>query len=679
MSSISTITTVEGDVYDIRASGIPYGHCDSTSTSTAFTATVPGVTSLHDGVCALIKNGVVTSAEGCTLNINGLGAKPLYSSMSAATRVTTMFSVNYTILVVYDETRVSGGCWVVYYGYYTSTNSIGYQVRTNSTVRNTTDAFRYYKILFSSPDNTKWVPAASSTANSATSAKTVNQRPINPFGEIVYCSGTTSYAANAAISATSIWQQYTLTLGYSFNRTGAALVLTTKKPVYVKCAPQSDGSAIIDADTPYVQDLPSTADGKIYIWLGIAYSTTQIELTINHPIFYYKDGAIRLWTNVPPVDTSNLLTKTDEKVWFEINTVVPAEEGGDSEAVIGIVDSSGNRVGVDEIAAAYKKSRDVIIYYYPPRSNGEICGSLEISRISNIDTVSKTIEIVSYYTEGFRHMTFAESDNETVLIDSHELYIGDITDLSTVLTTDSYVKLFEIVQENGNTYIYDYYEGINVDFYGLMAVESSRGAIIRYGSTNCFVTATDYYYTTAVISYIDAVNGQKRLHEMLFENDFNNNVMVMQSETITIIPTKTSDLQNDSGFITGMAIMSYGSSTWNDFLTAYRANKVVYCRASSNSNPASGSQTRLAFMAYVDNADNPGSVEFQYYRSVSSHTNAQQGDQVYVYKLESNGTWSVTVREAYTKIVAGTGLSSSYSNGVLTLSLDLPTWQGGSY
>ena len=88
----------------------------------------------------------------------------------------------------------------------------------------------------------------------------------------------------------------------------------------------------------------------------------------------------------------------------------------------------------------------------------------------------------------------------------------------------------------------------------------------------------------------------------------------------TAIPTKTSDLNNDSGFITGMTILSYGSSTWNDFITAYNANKVVYCRASSNSNPASGSQTRLAFMAYVDNAASPTNVEFQYYRSVSSHS-----------------------------------------------------------
>lgn len=134
-----------------------------------------------------------------------------------------------------------------------------------------------------------------------------------------------------------------------------------------------------------------------------------------------------------------------------------------------------------------------------------------------------------------------------------------------------------------------------------------------------------------------------------------------------LIPTNISDLTNDSGFITGMEILSYGSSTWNDFITAYNAKKVVYCRASSNSNPASGSQTRLAFMAYVNNATNPTSVEFQYYRSVSSHSDSQQGDQVFVYELVSTGTWSVKTRNTFTKIAAGTNMTSSYADGTLTL------------
>jgi len=99
-----------------------------------------------------------------------------------------------------------------------------------------------------------------------------------------------------------------------------------------------------------------------------------------------------------------------------------------------------------------------------------------------------------------------------------------------------------------------------------------------------------------------------------------------------------------------MVILSYGNSTWNDFLTAYQNNVIVYCRASSNANPASGSQLRMAFMAYVaGSAETPTEVEFQYYRSISSHSATQMGDQVYIYKLTNKNVWSVTIREASVK------------------------------
>lgn len=133
----------------------------------------------------------------------------------------------------------------------------------------------------------------------------------------------------------------------------------------------------------------------------------------------------------------------------------------------------------------------------------------------------------------------------------------------------------------------------------------------------------------------------------------------------------TFDLVDEkSGYITGMTILSYGSSTWSDFIEAYNAKKVVYCRASSNTNPASGSQTRLAFMAYVSDADNPTNVEFQYYRSVSSHTASQQGDQVYVYKLDKTAGWTATTREAAVKININAnhdGIETTYSNGTVSI------------
>lgn len=115
-----------GNAY--RALSIPMGALDSGSTATVMSATVPGITELRDGVCVWLKNGVITSASGVTLNINGLGAKPLYSSLAAASRSTTIFNINYTLLLVYNSTRVEGGCWDVVYGIDTNTTYTPYSL-----------------------------------------------------------------------------------------------------------------------------------------------------------------------------------------------------------------------------------------------------------------------------------------------------------------------------------------------------------------------------------------------------------------------------------------------------------------------------------------------------------------------------------------------------------------------
>ena len=291
-----------------KAAAIPFGRVDSTSTSTNFTASVEGITALEDGVCVLLQNGVVASASGFTLNINNLGAHPCFNNMTAATRDTTIFAKDYTMLMVYDATRVVGGitgAWCCYRGYDANTNTIGYQVRTNSATLPVKFTTYRYRLYFTSADGTHWVGANASTSTNATSSRTPTSEKINPFGPIIYypTNGTTN--KDAVLTATAIWQQYTLTLGYSFNHTGAALVLEYPKPVYLKCEPQSDGSVKIAGSNTvasYVQELPTTEDGFVYIFLGIAYAATTMELRLEHPVYYFKGGEIRLWTNQAAAD-----------------------------------------------------------------------------------------------------------------------------------------------------------------------------------------------------------------------------------------------------------------------------------------------------------------------------------------------------------------------------------------
>lgn len=126
-----------------------------------------------------------------------------------------------------------------------------------------------------------------------------------------------------------------------------------------------------------------------------------------------------------------------------------------------------------------------------------------------------------------------------------------------------------------------------------------------------------------------------------------------------ILPTKVSQLQNDSGYITGLVMLEYGTSTWQDFQNAFNSNKIVYCKVNG----------RMAFLAYISTSN----VEFQYYRSLSSPSVSSQPDEVYVYTLTNANKWTTTTRKASSTIAVGTGLSRSYTANTRTMTLSVDT------
>ena len=117
---------------------------------------------------------------------------------------------------------------------------------------------------------------------------------------------------------------------------------------------------------------------------------------------------------------------------------------------------------------------------------------------------------------------------------------------------------------------------------------------------------------------------------------------------------------------TKMVVLQYWVSTWQDFLDAYNKNALVYCKVSSWS-----SGYRMAFMAYTAWQWTPTEVEFQYYRSRSSHsTAANQLDEVYVYKLTNAWVWTTTQRDTAAKAIAWTWIGLSFNSSGMTISAD---------
>lgn len=211
--------------------------------------------------------------------------KEKFADKSVETRKQDLLVSGTNIKTINNNSLVGSGNVTI-----SSANSIGYFLRTNYIGMTASDSCGFSRIWFTSADGTKMVPINTSSSTSSTAAKTLNTRPIDPFGRIMYYSSA-GYA-NSSLYTNTQWDQYApVIIGYSYVKT-----LTKGLPVYLKCTPQSDGSAVM-ADV--VQALPSTNDGCIYIFLGVAYTTTNMELLMHHPVYYHDGTGIRLWTGEP--------------------------------------------------------------------------------------------------------------------------------------------------------------------------------------------------------------------------------------------------------------------------------------------------------------------------------------------------------------------------------------------
>lgn len=102
---------------------------------------------------------------------------------------------------------------------------------------------------------------------------------------------------------------------------------------------------------------------------------------------------------------------------------------------------------------------------------------------------------------------------------------------------------------------------------------------------------------------------------------------LVAGENIEITASGSDLIISTSGTNQGLFLATYGVSTYNEVKAAVDANKIVYCSVSG----------RMAFLAYIGS----NNYEFQYYRS-NIPLNAT--DSVFVYKIESNNSWTTAER-----------------------------------
>ena len=171
-----------------------------------------------------------------------------------------------------------------------------------------------YQLLFQTDENTL-TPLTNANNVIAATKTMLTDVEFDPFGRIFYYNTTTAAAAGGVISAGTLY--YALSgfdARYGFNITTSTF--TAHKPFYLVVTPLSNGKCKIASTTPWAQSLPSSNDGKWYIFIGRTYSGYQISLYPYHPV-YYHDG-VSIKQAMPPCAVDNAKTVNGHTVGTDV-------------------------------------------------------------------------------------------------------------------------------------------------------------------------------------------------------------------------------------------------------------------------------------------------------------------------------------------------------------------------
>ena len=281
-----------------------------------------------------LSDGTTTGAVNCYLYANS--------------RLTTHYGAGYNFHLTYwsagsikiNGTATTDNRWIVDSQYWSNTIS---QLRHDYSVvyAGIAGIFPYTLIMMNKDGNYESIVTSSSTGTS----KAKNTAGFVPGRLLLYyASGTTTNGNKITASNYGLFEGYTaFDARYSFNISTTGL--TVGKPVYL-VGTITNGLFYL-ADTWWTQTLPTTADGKVYMYVGQTYniasvaSDYRVNIAPYHPIYQYTNGALRLYGgDASTVNGLTVQTSVPSGAKFT-DTVTTATTSGNGNAVTAISASNG--------------------------------------------------------------------------------------------------------------------------------------------------------------------------------------------------------------------------------------------------------------------------------------------------------------------------------------------------
>lgn len=244
-------------------------------------------------------------------------AIPVY--MNNNTAVSNQYPINTIIQMTYD-----GSSWKIA-NYNTNTNTVGVY---GGTVTAGENGIRGYSLIMKDTKDT-WVSITTNAGASSKDAGTGTDHIKYSGGlypDAIMYEGTQANYVEGAKTGTC-YHALALNLRYSTN---CGTTLVTNKDVYLVGTIHDNGLFYLD-DIWWTQTIPTQEDGKVYIYLGLAYSTYQIYLATENNLYKFYDEQFRKYEQVQLLDglnnlKENLESQIDGKVetWCQITNPATA-------------------------------------------------------------------------------------------------------------------------------------------------------------------------------------------------------------------------------------------------------------------------------------------------------------------------------------------------------------------
>jgi len=197
------------------------------------------------------------------------------------------------------------GVWRVMTMYDSNSNDTGYYHRRIYPNLKAGGAIHPYSIIMQLP-NGKWSGITTTAPNNpgkstVSPVATGKAASTSGFmlGHVLLMYANATYADTNNIGTYNIWSAHTglIDARYSFNLANSSgNGFTAYTPVYI-IGTVTNGLFYLDTTKWWTQTLPTTDDGKVYIYIGDAYDWYRITFTEDKPIYWYKNGAVRLYTD----------------------------------------------------------------------------------------------------------------------------------------------------------------------------------------------------------------------------------------------------------------------------------------------------------------------------------------------------------------------------------------------